>query len=139
MGIPEGDELVAELPEVFLHGKAAFLKDTVTLLDHFIDPVPAREDHIERYPGLFGAPDEGFSEKTKTVRDAECIERPGLGEITGNSGGLDAEKIVEDFLVPAFPQHVVIVGKRIHLFKLGRHNPAGAEDNDMVLGRLQYL
>ena len=78
MGVPEGDEPVAELPEIFLHGKAAFLKNAVSLLDDFIDHVPAREDHIERYTRLFGAPDKGFSEKTDTVRDAVMYRDAGF-------------------------------------------------------------
>jgi hypothetical protein len=36
-GIPEPDKLVTELSQVFLHGKAAFFKNAITLFDYFID------------------------------------------------------------------------------------------------------
>jgi hypothetical protein len=137
--VPEQDKLVAELSKVFVHGEASLLKNAVALLDDSMDHVPARQDHIEGYTGLFGSPDEGFPEKPDTICYTVRVEMPGLGEIPGHPGGLDAEKIIEDFWVFAFPQHVMVMGIGVHLFELGRDNPAGAEDDEVVLFRCQHL
>ena len=51
-GIPEPDELVTEFSQVFLHRKAAFLKNAITLFDYFIDQILRRQKEIDRNPGL---------------------------------------------------------------------------------------
>jgi hypothetical protein len=51
-GIPEPDKLVTEFSQIFLHRKAAFLKNAISLFDYFIDQIPRGKKEIDRYPGL---------------------------------------------------------------------------------------
>jgi len=51
-GIPEPDELVAEFTQIFLHRKAAFLKNAIPLFDYFIYQIPRGKKKIDRNPGL---------------------------------------------------------------------------------------
>ena len=67
MRIPESDKLVAELSQVFIHGKAPFLKNAVAFFDHCIDHIPGREEKIDRDSCLFRSPDKGLPEKTDAL------------------------------------------------------------------------
>ena len=51
-GIPEPDKLVTEFSQVFLHRKAAFLKNAISLFDYFIDQILRGKKEIDRNPCL---------------------------------------------------------------------------------------
>jgi hypothetical protein len=51
-GIPEPDKFVTEFSQVFLHRKAAFLKNAISLFDYFIDQIPRRKKEIDGNLGL---------------------------------------------------------------------------------------
>ena len=51
-GIPEPDKLVTKFSQVFLHRQAAFLKNTISLFDYFIDQILCRQKEIDGNPGL---------------------------------------------------------------------------------------
>ena len=52
MGIPEPDKFVTEFSQIFLHRKAAFLKNAISLFDYFIDQIPRRKKEIDGNLGL---------------------------------------------------------------------------------------
>ena len=90
-------------------------------------------------PALLGPFDEGLPEETDAVRDAVRVKMPGLGEVAGYPAGLDPEKIIEHFFVFAFPQHVLVMGIRVHLLEFSRDNAAGAKDDNVVLFFREHL
>jgi hypothetical protein len=51
-GISEPDKFVTEFSQIFLHRKAAFLKNAISLFDYFIDQIPRRKKEIDGNFGL---------------------------------------------------------------------------------------
>jgi hypothetical protein len=138
-GIPEPDEFVTEFSQIFLHGKAALFKNTVSLFDNFIDQVPGGKKEIDRDSCLPRSPDKSLAEKTETIPDTVMIHKAGLNQVCCDTFGLDPEKVLKDLRVFAFTEHVLVVGIGIHFFQFGRDNAAGAENDNMIAGMVQYL
>jgi len=130
--VPEPYKLIAELSQVFIHGETAFFKNTISFFDYLVDHVPGRQDHIDGYTGLLRAPDKRLAKETDAVPDTICICIPCFDQVTCNPFRFNAEKIFQDFLVLAFPEHVTVMSIRVHLFKLRRDNTAGPENYYMV-------
>src|SRR5208337_619468 len=139
MGIPEPDQFVAELAQVLIHGETPLLKDTVSFLHNLVDHVPCGEDQVDWHTGLFRTPDQRLPEEPDAVPDTVGVGMPGLFEIPSDTICLDAEEVIEDFLVFALPEHVLVMGVRVHLLKFCRDDSACAEDNNMVLWFVEYL
>jgi hypothetical protein len=138
-GIPEPDKFVTEFSQIFLHGKAAFFKNTVSLFDNFIDQVPCGKKEIDRDFCLPGSPYKSFAEKAETIPDSVMIHKAGLIQVRCNTFGLDPEKVLKDLRVFAFTEHVVVVSIGIHFFKFCGDNSTRAENNNMIAGMVQYL
>jgi hypothetical protein len=131
-GIPEPDELVAEFTQIFLHRKAAFLKNTISLFDYFIDQILRGKQEIDWNSGLLRSPEKGLPEEAETIPDTIVIHKSGLIQVRCNSFRLNTEEILKDLWVFAFTEHVLVMGIRIHLFQFGRDNTTGAENDNMI-------
>ena len=131
-GIPEPDELVTEFSQVFLHRKAAFLKNAITLFDYFIDQILCRQKEIDRNPGLLSSLDKGLPEEAETIPDTVVIHKPGLLQVRRNTICFNTEKILKDLRVFAFTEHVLVMSIGIHFFKFGRDNTTGPENDNMI-------
>jgi len=138
-GIPEPDELVTEFSQIFLHGKAAFFKNTVSLFDYFVDQVPCWKKEIDRDPRLPGPPDKSLAKKTETIPDTVMIHMAGLNQVRCDTFGLNPEKVLKDLRVFAFTEHVMVMSIGIHFFKFSGDNSTRTENDDMIPGMVQYL
>jgi hypothetical protein len=131
-GIPEPDKLVTEFSQVLTHGKAAFLKNAIPLFDNFIDQIPRGKKEIDRDFGLPGSPDKSLPEKAEAIPDTVVIHTSCLIQVRRNTFGFNTEKILQDLRVFAFPEHVLVMRIGIHLFKFGRDNATGPENDNMI-------
>jgi hypothetical protein len=131
-GIPEPDKLVTEFSQVFLHRKAAFLKNAISLFDYFIDQIPRGKHDIDRNPGLLRSPDKGFPEEAETIPDTVVVNKSGLIQVRRNTICFNTEKILQDLRVFAFTEHVMVMSIGIHFFKFGRDNTTGPENDNMI-------
>jgi hypothetical protein len=138
-GIPEPDEFVTEFSQIFLHGKAALFKNTVSLFDNFIDQVPGGKKEIDRDSCLPRSPDKSLAEKAETISYTVMIHKAGLIQVRCNTFGLNPEEVLKDLRIFAFTEHVVVMGIGVHLFKFGGDNSTCTENDDMIAGMVQYL